>query len=106
MCGSRVCFVNRIESNRSMSSNTTTPSPPGTPGQSCLTSFLAVLGFSVVSGMLLLLPTGFLGPAFVLGGVLFFGLFAMHYLLWGRWLDAELRKSEPPLEEDEPGPLA
>jgi hypothetical protein len=44
-----------------------------------------------------------LGPAFVVGGVLFVGLFAMHYLLWGRWLDAELRKAEPPPEKDEPG---
>jgi hypothetical protein len=72
-------------------------------GRACLTSFLAVFGFFVVSGTLLLLPTGFLGPAFVVGGVLFVGLFAMHYLLWGRWLDAELRKAEPPPEKDEPG---
>lgn len=46
--------------------------------------------FLVFSGTLLLLPTGFIGPVFLFGGMLFFGFIGIHYFVWGRWLSKVL----------------
>ena len=84
-----------------MSSDPLPPPPTATRRRSCLTSLLALIAFLVTAAVLLFLPAGFIGPVFVLGGVLFFGLFALHYLVWGRWLDAELRRMESPTDDQE-----
>jgi hypothetical protein len=51
------------------------------------------------AALLLLLPTGFIGPVFVFGGGLFFVLFAFHYLVWGRLVNLELQESDQPPDE-------
>ena len=41
---------------------------------------------------LLALPTGFIGPVMVFGGLLFFGVIGFHYFVWGRWLTEIVRQ--------------
>jgi hypothetical protein len=56
---------------------------------------LAIIGF-LLSGFLVILP-GFIGIALVVGGLLFGGMMALHYLVWGRLLTRILQ--EESLEE-------
>jgi protein-S-isoprenylcysteine O-methyltransferase Ste14 len=50
------------------------------------TVIVVVLGLLMSFGVLLALPIGFFGPVIILGGGMFVGLMAFHYLVWGRWL--------------------
>jgi len=52
---------------------------------------LAAVLILVVATLLLVLPTGGIGPAIVIGGGLFIGVMAFHYLIWGRLLKQMLR---------------
>jgi hypothetical protein len=49
------------------------------------------VAFLIAAALLLILPTGFIGPVFVLGGGALAALFAVHYLVWGRLIDMELQ---------------
>jgi len=65
--------------------------PAGNRFRSILTILALVVIVSVTAGVLLVLPTGFIGPVFVFGGLLFFGVVGFHYLVWGYWLSRILR---------------
>jgi len=54
--------------------------------RSCLLGILLLIAYVVASGMLLILPTGFIGPVFVVGGFVLVCVIGFHYLVWGRWL--------------------
>lgn len=75
-----------------------TDTPASSP-RSCLTSVLSFVAFAVASAVLIILPTGLIGPVFVVGGIAFFGLMAVHYFVWGRWLRRELEKTEKSSED-------
>lgn len=75
-----------------------TDSPPSGP-RSCVTTVLSFIAFAVAATALIILPTGLIGPVFVIGGIAFFGLLALHYLVWGRWIRRELQKSEESAED-------
>lgn len=80
------------------------PPPPTEPAKrSWLT--IAAVGLAVVLGAALLLvaPTGFIGPVVVFGSFLFTGLVGLHYVVWGRWLTRVLREQHP--EEDAEGKI-
>ena len=47
---------------------------------------------SAGSFTLLALPTGFIGPVLVFGGMIFFGVIGFHYFVWGRWLGRILQQ--------------
>ena len=83
---------------------TSTPqySPPqaGRTGSRSTVALAAIL-LSVGSITLLALPTGFIGPVMVFGGVIFFGVIGFHYFVWGRWLDQILRKEMQEAEAQE-----
>lgn len=51
------------------------------------------------ASFLLIIPTGFIGPVIVFGGFIFCGVIALHYIVWGRWLD-RLIKEEQAEESD------
>jgi hypothetical protein len=74
------------------------PGLPTTPDpgrrRSCLLTIAALVAFLIVGGILLLLPTGLIGGVAIIGGVFLFGLLAVHYFVWGRWLSRELQSSE------------
>jgi hypothetical protein len=57
-------------------------------------SVMSLVAFAVAAGTLMILPTGLIGSVFVIGGVAFFGLLALHYFVWGRWLSMELHQME------------
>lgn len=61
-------------------------------GRSCLTAIALFLVYLLLSGILLVLPTGFIGPVFALGGFLLVGVIGFHYFLWGRWLSRVLKE--------------
>ena len=44
------------------------------------------VAYAIASVLLLLLPTGFIGPVIVVGGFVFVIVIGVHYFLWGRWL--------------------
>jgi hypothetical protein len=72
-------------------------------GRSCLTVVALFLVYLLLSAMLLILPTGFIGPVFALGGLLLVGVIGFHYLLWGRWMSRILQDKdnidgEPPMK--------
>jgi hypothetical protein len=46
------------------------------------------------AGFLLMIPTGFIGPVIVFGGCCFGGVIALHYLVWGRWLDRLIKEEQ------------
>ena len=70
------------------------PQPPATKRGSCAGSLLALSLLGLAASSLLILPTGPIGPVFVLGGLAFGGLFAFHYLVWGRWLGRLMKQDE------------
>ncbi len=75
------------------------PPPPTEPAparssNSLLTVIMLLLIGTVSAGLLLMLPTGFIGPVMVFGGLLFFGMMAFHYVVWGRWMTRILRDEE------------
>lgn len=55
---------------------------------------MALIALGIAAGVLLILPTGFIGPVFVFGGGLFLAVFAFHYLVWGRLINLELSDSD------------
>ena len=61
-------------------------SPHRSAGRSCLLAALLFFSYLIASAVLLVLPTGFIGPVFVGGGFLFVFVIGVHYLVWGRWL--------------------
>ena len=69
-------------------------------GSSCLRPALTLV-FLVVSALALLIMPGFIGLAFVLGGIVLVGLFAFHYLLWGRVLSMELQDPDQPRDDSD-----
>jgi hypothetical protein len=60
---------------------------------------LTLIGLLIASAVLLILPTGWIGPVFVFGGVGAFVLFGFHYLVWGRWISEMLKETEESSEE-------
>jgi hypothetical protein len=70
-------------------------------GRSCLTVVALFLVYLLLSAILLILPTGFIGPVFAMGGLLLVGVIGFHYLLWGRWMSRLLQEKED--REDHPG---
>jgi hypothetical protein len=63
-------------------------------------SVLSFIAFAIAAAVLVLLPgTGLIGPVFVMGGIAFFGVMAVHYVIWGRWLSRELDKHEQSTED-------
>jgi hypothetical protein len=73
------------------------PSPPSAAPPhraSCLTSVLTLIALLIASAVILVLPTGWIGPVFVFGGLACFVLFGFHYLVWGRWMNEVLKESE------------
>jgi hypothetical protein len=66
------------------------PEPPRPRSTGSAIVMLAIIGF-LLSGFLIVLP-GFIGVALVVGGVLFSGLMAFHYLVWGRLLTRILQE--------------
>jgi hypothetical protein len=63
---------------------------------------LVTIGLMVGASLLLLLPTGFIGPVIVFGGLIFFGIIGFHYVVWGRWINRLLK--EELAETDDPPP--
>ena len=63
-------------------------------GRSCLTVVALFVVYLLLSGFLLILPTGFIGPVFAIGGLLLIGVIGFHYVLWGRWLSRMLKDKE------------
>lgn len=72
------------------------------PRKSWFTIFLVTIGLMVGASLLLLLPTGFIGPVIVFGGLIFFGIIGFHYVVWGRWINRLLK--EELAETDDPPP--
>ena len=72
------------------------PEPPRQRGSALLTFGALALGL-VSATVLLALPLGFIVPAMVIGGMIFFVVIGFHYLVWGRWLAAILQEEA---EED------
>ena len=70
-------------------------------GRSCLTVVAIFLVYLLLSAILLILPTGFIGPVFAMGGLLLVGVIGFHYLLWGRWMSRMLQEKED--SDDHPG---
>jgi len=56
-----------------------------------LSTIAAITFLMLGMGLMLAIP-GFIGLAVVVGGVLFFGMIAFHYFVWGRWLGEMLRR--------------
>ena len=71
------------------------PEPPQSRSSASAVIMLVIIGL-LLSGFLIILP-GFIGVALVLGGVMFGGIMAFHYLVWGRMLTRILQ--EEALEE-------
>ena len=67
-------------------------------GSSCLRPAVTIV-FLVLSAVGLLVLPGFIGLGFVIAAVVLFGVFAFHYLLWGRVLNMELQDPDVPAEE-------
>ena len=59
---------------------------------SSATVFLAGILLLMAAMTLLALPTGFIGPVIVFGGMVFFGVIGFHYFVWGRWLSEIVRQ--------------
>ncbi|MGE0756772.1 MAG: hypothetical protein AB7O38_07120 [Pirellulaceae bacterium] len=87
-----------------MSTTTPSPSRPRSGGSSCLLAALLLLVYVAASIALLLLPTGFIGPVFVVGGFFFVAVMGFHYLVWGRWLSRLLAEDEPRHADSLPSP--
>ena len=62
--------------------------------RSCLTVAALFVVYLVLSGILIILPTGFIGPVFAVGGLLLVGVIGLHYLLWGRWVSRMLQEKD------------
>lgn len=80
------------------------PKPPFPPpedppqGTSWLSIFLATMLVLGSVGALFFLTNGMLGGVIVVGGVVF-AITALHYFVWGRWLERLIRDSQDP-EDD------
>lgn len=76
--------------------NSTLPAPSSqkSGARSCLTVLILFVGYLLVSAVLLIVPTGFIGPVFAGGGLLLVGVIGLHYLVWGRWMSQMLEKSK------------
>ncbi|MEQ8789837.1 MAG: hypothetical protein RIC55_26320 [Pirellulaceae bacterium] len=76
------------------------PPPPEEPqrGPSWLSLFLATLLGLIAVATLFFITNGVLGGVIVVGGVIF-AITALHYFVWGRWLERTIRDAE---EFDEP----
>ena len=70
------------------------PRAPIEPRRSRFTLYLAFIICMMGAGFLLMIPTGFIGPVIVFGGCSFFGVIALHYLVWGRWLDRLIKEEQ------------
>ena len=57
---------------------------------------MALIIGALLSGFLVILP-GFIGLALVIGGMMFGGIMAFHYVVWGRLMTRILH--EEPLDE-------
>ncbi|MBC8356920.1 MAG: hypothetical protein H8E66_33530 [Planctomycetes bacterium] len=75
-------------------------SPPRASNSLLTVIMLLVIG-TVCAGTLLMLPTGFIGPVVVFGGVMFFGIIGFHYVVWGRWMTRVLREEALKEEQDD-----
>ena len=51
-----------------------------------------MIGCTVGAVVLLALPTGFIGPVIVFGGLFFFSIVGIHYIVWGRMIDRMIRE--------------
>ncbi len=80
------------------------PKPQESPqraSNSLLTVIMLLVIGTVCAGTLLMLPTGFIGPVVVFGGVMFFGMIGFHYVVWGRWMTRVLREEARKEERDD-----
>lgn len=75
--------------------------PPQRASNSLLTVIMLLVIGTVCAGTLLMLPTGFIGPVVVFGGVMFFGMIGFHYVVWGRWMTRVLREEALKDEQNE-----
>jgi hypothetical protein len=68
------------------------PPPPEEPrgGTSWLSIFLATMLIVFALGSLFFVTNGVLGGAIV-AGVVVFAVTALHYFVWGRWLEKAIR---------------
>lgn len=60
--------------------------PKRSPARSCLAVIAAILVYLFLSAVLFILPTGFIGPVFAIGGFFFVILLGLHYIVWGKWV--------------------
>jgi hypothetical protein len=81
------------------------PKPPFPPepeetqrGASWISIFLATMLVLGAIGALFFLTNGVLGGVIVVGGVVF-AVTALHYFVWGRWLEKLIRESQDPDDE-------
>jgi hypothetical protein len=63
-------------------------------GRSCLTVIALFFGYLLLSAILLILPTGFIGPVFAIGGLFLVGVIGFHYVVWGRMLTRILQEKD------------
>jgi len=75
-----------------VSSNPSADSSKG--GCSYFTLFLALMTCGMGAGFLLIIPAGFIGQVIVFGGIIFFGIVGLHYLIWGRWISRILEEEQ------------
>lgn len=64
------------------------------PQRSRLTLYFTLSVCFLAVTFLLVIPSGLIGLAFILGGALFFGVICLHYVVWGRWMDRILRDEQ------------
>jgi hypothetical protein len=80
------------------------PKPPDTTqraSNSLLTVVMLLVLGTICAGTLLMLPTGFIGPTIVFGGLAFFGMIGFHYVVWGRWMTRVLREESLKQDQDD-----
>lgn len=77
------------------------PEPPQRASNSLLTVIMVLVLGTICSGTLLMLPTGAIGSAIVLGSLLFAGMIGFHYVVWGRWMTRVLREEALKDEQDD-----
>lgn len=68
--------------------------PPEKKGGGWLSVAFTTSAMMVLMTVLLLAPFGFIGRAFVVGGMLFVAITAFHYFVWGWWLPRVLRDEQ------------
>ena len=69
------------------------PNSPPRRG-SWFTVLLALIACMMGAAFLLIMPTGFIGPVMVFGGLIFFGVIGLHYLVWGRWISKIVQEEQ------------